>query len=91
MQVFYSAYAESQEVKTADAMVRAILETHWPQMFGLGGICVLGVCMDAGVLTLTTALVEPSTPREATLAKIIRDTQTACDALGVLLRVEFSG
>jgi hypothetical protein len=90
MQVFESAYASSQEVKTADAMVRAILETHWPQMFGLGGNCVLGACMDVNVLTLATALVEPSTPREATLAKIVRETQIACDALGVPLHVEFN-
>ena len=46
MESFAVTYASCQEVRSGEEAVEALLETHWPHMFAIGGEVVLGVSRD---------------------------------------------
>lgn len=90
MDAFETTYAAAEEVQTGHDVVKALLESHWPQMFAIDGKVVLGVCMDFKTVTLTTAWVKPNIPRLPILQRLLGQVQAACEAKNVALQIGFS-
>ena len=90
MDAFETTYAAAEEVQSGHDVVKALLETHWPQMFAIDGKIVLGVCMDFKTVTLTTAWVKPTVPRAPVIQQLLGQVQAACEAKNVALHVGFS-
>jgi hypothetical protein len=85
---FEEDYAQGQEVKTSDDVVRALLETHWPQIFAFGAV-VLWMCMDSQTVMLVNARVHPNLEREPEIMRVVLELQAACDKFRVPLWVGF--
>jgi hypothetical protein len=90
MESFAVTYASCQEVRSGEEAVEALLETHWPHMFAIGGEVVLGVCMDIRTVTLTTAWVRPDVPRAPTIQRLLNQVQAACDSRQMPMQIGFS-
>jgi hypothetical protein len=85
---FEEDYASGQEVKTAEDVVRGLLESHWPQIFSFGNV-VLWMCMDAQTVVLVNVRVNPKLQREPQVLRVVLELQAACDKLNTPLLVGF--
>jgi hypothetical protein len=85
---FEEDYASGQEVKTAEDVVRGLLESHWPQIFSFGNV-VLWMCMDAQTVVLVNVRVNPKLQREPQVLRVVLELQAACDKLNAPLLVGF--
>ena len=85
---FEQCYASGQEVKTAEDVVRQLLETHWPQIFAFGPV-VLWMCMDCQKVVLVNLRVDPKVEREPQVVRVVHELQKACDKFNVPLLARF--
>ncbi len=85
---FEQDYASGQEVKTAEDVVRGLLETNWPQIFAFGRT-VLWMCMDSQTVVLVNVRVDPDCERDAQVVRVVLELQAACDKFNVPLLVGF--